>query len=327
MIQYLIRRFAFMLISVIFMSIVAFVLINLPPGSYLKLYIMRLEASGQKVDQSMIENLTIRYGYNQPFIVRYYKWVRGFVRGDLGRSFQWGKPVMDLILERLPFTLIIAFSTIIFSFAVAIPIGIYSATKQYSVGDYIATVFGFLGLATPSFLLALVLMYFLFKYFGVSPGGLFSRDYVDAAWSIGKFIDLLKHLIVPIIVVGMAGTAGLIRTMRGMLLDELSKDYVDTARMKGVSERRLLYKYPVRVAINPLISTIGWLLPWVISGSTITSIVLNLPTLGPLLLSALMSQDMYLAGSIVLILTTLILVGTFISDFLLAWSDPRIRFN
>lgn len=316
-----------MFVSIALMSVVAFILINLPPGSYLKLYIMRLQASGQEVDQSMIENLTIRYGYNQSFPVRYYKWVRGFWRGDFGRSFQWGKPVLDLIKERLPFTLILAFGTIIFTFAVSIPIGIYSATKQYSPGDYFATIFGFLGLATPNFLLALVLMYFLFKFFGIPPGGLFSRDFVDAAWSIGKFFDLLKHLIVPIIVVGTAGTAGLIRTMRGMLLDELSKDYVDTARMKGVSEQRLLYKYPVRVAMNPLISTIGWLLPSVISGSTITSIVLNLPTLGPLLLNALMSQDMYLAGSIVLILTTLILLGTFLSDILLAWSDPRIRYN
>jgi peptide/nickel transport system permease protein len=327
MAHYIIRRFMAMFVSIILMSVVAFVLISLPPGSYLELYIMRLEASGQEVDQSMIENLTIRYGYNQPFVVQYYKWVSGFWRGDLGRSFQWGKPVLDLIQERLPFTLILAFGTIFFTFAVSIPIGIYSATKQYSPGDYVATIFGFLGLATPNFLLALILMYFLFKFFGIPPGGLFSREFIDAAWSFGKFVDLLKHLIVPIIVVGTAGTAGLIRTMRGMLLDELSKDYVDTARMKGVSERKALYKYPVRVAINPLISTIGWLLPSVISGATITSIVLNLPTLGPLLLNALMSQDMYLAGSIVLILTMLTLVGTFVSDILLAWSDPRIRYN
>jgi len=328
MIIYMIRRFFYMLISVAGMSVVAFVLINLLPGSYVERYVQQLELSGVKVDESLIQGLEIRYGFNQPFHIRYLKWVGGIItRGDFGRSFEWGRPVAQLIRSRLPFTLMISFITIIFTYLVAIPIGIYSATHQYSAGDYAATVFGFLGLATPNFLLALILMYVLFNSFGVDPGGLFSPEYADAAWSFPKIWDMMKHLVVPIVVIGTAGTAGLIRTMRATLLDELDKDYVDTARMKGVSERRLLFKYPVRVAINPLLSTLGWLLPFVVSGGTITSIVLNLPTVGPLLLSALMSQDMYLAGSIVLMLTLLTLIGTFMSDLLLAWSDPRIRFD
>lgn len=328
MLTYISKRFIFMVFSIVLMSFVSFILITLPPGNYVEMYVQRLELSGTRVDDSLLANLERRYGYNQPLHIRYFKWVKGIVtRGDFGRSLQWRRPVIELILNRLPFTVMISLGTIFFTFIVALPIGIFSATHQYSFWDYVVTVFGFLGLAIPNFLFALVLMYFLFVFFGVSPGGLFSQEYAEASWSVGKFIDLLKHLIVPIIVIGTAGTAGLIRTMRATLLDELDKDYVDTARMKGVAERTLLYKYPVRVAINPILSTIGWLLPAIISGGTIVSIVLSLPTVGPLFFEALMSQDMYLAGSIVLILTLLTLIGTFISDLLLAWSDPRIRYE
>lgn len=324
---YMVKRFAYMLAAMVLMSFVSFVLINLPPGNYVEMYVRQLEMSGTRVDDSMIANLERRYGFGLPFHMRYFRWVQGMFRGDFGRSFQWNRPVLDLVMSRLPFTIAVSALAIVFTYVVAVPIGIYSATHQYSVGDYIVTVFGFLGLAIPNFLFALVLMYFLFIYFGVSPGGLFSPEYAEAPWSLGRVIDLIQHMIVPIVVVGTAGTAGLIRTMRATLLDELGKDYVDTARMKGVSELRLLYKYPVRMAVNPVLSTLGWLLPAVVSGETIVAIVLNLPTVGPLLLSSLMSQDMYLAGTIVLMLTFLTLIGTFLSDLLLAWSDPRIRYE
>ncbi len=325
---YILRRFLFMIISVLLMSFVAFLLIDLPPGDYVTMYVKQLEISGTKVTESMLESLKMQYGFGQPFHTRYVKWITGIItKGDFGRSFQWNRPVIDLIMQRLPSTVILSLLTIMFTYIVAIPIGIYSATHQYSIGDYIATVFGFLGLAVPSFLLALVLVFFLYNNFGISPGGLFSPEYVDAPWSMAKLLDFLQHMIVPVVVTGASGTAGLIRTMRATLLDELSKDYVDTARVKGLPERRLLYKYPVRVAINPILSTLGWLLPSVFSGTTIVAIVVNIPTIGPLLLQGLMSQDMYLAGSIILILTVLTLIGTFISDILLAWSDPRIRYE
>jgi len=317
-----------MIISVLLMSFVAFVLIDLPPGDYVTMYVKQLEISGTKVTESMVESLKMQYGFGQPFHIRYLKWITGIItKGDFGRSFQWNRPVIDLIMQRLPSTVILSLLTIIFTYVVAIPIGIYSATHQYSIGDYIATIFGFLGVAVPGFLLALVLVFFLYNNFGISPGGLFSPEYVDAPWSMAKVLDFLQHMIVPVIVTGASGTAGLIRTMRATLLDELSKDYVDTARVKGLPERKLLYKYPVRVAINPILSTLGWLLPSVFSGTTIVAIVVNIPTIGPLLLQGLLSQDMYLAGSIILILTVLTLIGTFISDILLAWSDPRIRYE
>jgi len=262
-----------------------------------------------------------------PAHLRYFKWMWGILHGDFGRSLQWGKPVSELIGDRLLLTVVVNLFTIVFVYVVAIPIGIYSATHQYSFGDYGFTVIGFAGLATPNFLFALVLMVFLYKYFGLSAGGLFSPEYSTAAWSIGKFVNLLKHLPVPIIVIGTAGTAGLIRVMRGCLLDELRKQYVITARAKGIEERTLLFKYPARVAINPVISTIGWMLPSIVSGGTITAIVLSLPTIGPLLYRALMSEDMHLAGSMVMLLSLLTIIGTFISDLLLLWIDPRIKYE
>jgi len=309
-------------------SVVAFIIIQLPPGDYLTSYIRQLAQSGASVDEARIAALRKQYGLDLPLYAQYLKWMWKMLHGDMGQSFQYNyKPVSELLAERLPLTVMISLFTLVFTYVVAIPIGIYSATHQYSVGDYAFTVVGFAGLATPNFLLALILMFMFYKYFGLSVGGLFSPQYLTAPWSVNKFIDMLAHLPIPIIVIGTAGTAGLIRVMRGCLLDELRKQYVITARAKGVEERRLLFKYPVRVAINPIISTIGWTLPAIVSGETITAIVLSLPTTGPLLFRALMAQDMYLAGSTVMFLTFLTVVGTFISDLLLVWVDPRIRFE
>ena len=327
MLSYILRRFLYMIIILLVISVVAFIIIQLPPGDYLTSYIMELRISGQFVDESEIAALERQYGLDLPVYAQYFKWMWKMFHGDFGRSFQWNKPVSDLITERLPLTVIISLFALIFTYVVAIPIGIYSATHQYSTGDYTFTVIGFVGLATPNFLFALILMFFFYKYFSLSVGGLFSPVYQDAAWSIGRFIDMLKHLPIPIIVIGTAGTAGLIRVMRGCLLDELRKQYVITARAKGVSERTLLFKYPVRVAINPIVSTIGWTLPAIVSGETITAIVLNLPTIGPLLFRALTFQDMYLAGSIILFQCSLTVIGTFISDLLLVLVDPRIKYE
>ncbi|MQY59779.1 MAG: ABC transporter permease subunit [Clostridia bacterium] len=327
MFSYIIRRSFYMIIILLMVSIVAFVIIQLPPGDYLTSLVQRLKASGVQVSQEEIRSLERQYGLNLPLYVQYFKWMWNMLHGDFGQSFQWNEPVSKLIGERLPLTITISILTLFFVYAVSIPIGIYSATHQYSMGDYGFTIFGFAGLATPNFLLALILMFLFYKYFGLSAGGLFSVEYQLAPWSLGKIVDMLKHLPIPIIVIGTAGTAGLIRVMRGCLLDELRKQYVITARAKGVSERALLFKYPVRIAINPIVSTIGWLLPAIVSGETITAIVLSLPTTGPLLFAALMAQDMYLAGSTIMFLTVLTVIGTLVSDILLVWIDPRIRYE
>lgn len=327
MLYYILRRFLYMIVVLLVISVVAFVIIQLPPGDYLTSYMMQLQATGQITDEAQIASLKKLYGLDQPMYVQYFLWMGKMLHGNFGKSFQWNKPVSELIGERLGLTVMLSLLTLIFTYVVAIPIGIYSATHQYSIGDYTFTTIGFVGLAIPNFLLALILMFVFYKYFGLSVTGLFSSEYVIAAWSWGKFIDMTQHFWVPIIVVGTAGTAGLIRIMRGCLLDELRKQYVITARAKGLSERTLLFKYPVRMAINPIISTIGWVLPGIISGATITAIVLSLPTIGPLLFRALLSQDMYLAGSIVMLLTFLAVIGTLISDILLVWIDPRIRYE
>lgn len=326
MLSYIIRRLFYVVVILLVTSVVAFILIQLPPGDYVTYLISQLKHT-QHISESQLVALRKQYGLDVPLYLQYFKWVGGMLHGDFGDSLQWGKPVSDLIAERLPLTIMISIFTLTLVYAVAIPIGIYSATHQYSVGDYTFTVVGFAGLATPNFLFALILMLFFYKYFGLSIGGLFSPQYLTATWSIDKFIDMLKHLPIPIIVIGTAGTAGLIRVMRGCLLDELHKQYVITARSKGVSERVLLFKYPVRLAINPIISTIGWTLPAIVSGETITAIVLSLPTTGPLLFQALLNEDMYLAGSTIMFLTFLTVIGTFISDILLAWIDPRIRYE
>ena len=325
--RYILKRLGYMLLLLFLVSVTSFVVIQLPPGDYLTSYIRQLEASGQPVDQSEIEALKRQYGLDLPVTAQYFKWAAGLLRGDFGRSLQWNRPVRELIAERLGLTLVVNLGAVLFTYAIAIAIGAYSATHQYSAADYVFTVIGFLGLAVPGFLFALILMVVFNNVFGMSVGGLFSPEYAQAAWSWGKAVDLLKHLPIPVIIIGTAGAAGLIRVMRGSLLDELGKQYVVTARMKGLSETKILFKYPVRVAVNPVISTIGWILPGLISGGTIVAIVLSLPTVGPLLYRALLSQDMYLAGSLLMLLCALTIVGTFISDILLVWLDPRIRFE
>ncbi len=327
MVSYVIRRILLMIPTLLVISFLTFVIIELPPGDYVTSYAQSLESSGQQLNREQLELLRRRYGLDKPFHQRYIHWMRNLSRGDLGQSFSYGEPVTRLIAERLPMTIVISISTILFTWMLAIPIAIFSAVRKYTPGDYFFTFVGFIGLSIPNFFLAIILMYIGFAFFGVSMGGLFSREYLLAPWSMGKFIDLLKHIWVPIVVIGTAGTAGMIRVLRATLLDELGKDYVRTARSKGITELRILLKHPLRVAINPLISTIGWLLPTVISGEVITSQVLSLPTTGPLLLGALMNQDMYLAGSFVMVLSALTVVGTLISDLALAIVDPRIRYS
>jgi len=327
MLFYIIRRFLYMLLILLAISAIAFVIIQLPPGDYLSSYVMQLQISGEIVDEAQIVSLRKQYGLDLSIYQQYFMWMSKMWHGDFGRSLDWNQPVSKLVSERLPITVIISLITLIFTYIIAIPVGIYSATHQYSITDYSFTVIGFVGLATPNFLLALILMFLFYKYFGLSVGGLFSPQYMEVAWNLDKFIEMLKHLPIPIIVIGTAGTAGLIRVMRGCLLDELKKQYVITARAKGLEERTLLFKYPVRVALNPIISTVGWILPGIVSGATITAIVLDLPTIGALLYGALLSQDMYLAGSCVIFLSFLTVIGTLISDILLVWIDPRIQYE
>ncbi|MEZ4863749.1 MAG: ABC transporter permease [Caldilineaceae bacterium] len=324
---YILRRVLQLIPTLFLISIVSFAIIQLPPGDYLTTYIANLRAAGEDLSQEEIDALQAYYGLNQPMYVQYFKWITNFLRGDMGQSFYWERPVNTLIGERIMLTMVMSFLTLLFVYAVAIPIGIFSAVRQYSPADYVVTFFGFIGLATPNFLLALILMYIGIKYFGASAGGLFSPDYLDAPWSMARIWDMLKHMWLPVVIVGTAGTAGTIRIMRATTLDELGRPYVETARSKGLTEQKLTLKYPVRVALNPILSTIGWQLPQIVSGTVLVALVLNLPTTGPLLWRALMSQDMYLAASFIMILSTLTLIGTLISDILLAWVDPRIRYG
>lgn len=325
---YILRRLFYMVPVLLIVSLLSFIIIQLPPGDYLtsRLAQMKLEQGSDAVEAE-IESLRRQYGLDKPLHIRYAKWLWGLVRGDMGRSFMYNRPVTSLIGERLVLTMLISICSIMLTWAIAFPVGIYSATHQYSAFDYVVTLFGFIGISVPGFLLALLLMYGYYSVTGQPLTGLFSPEYAVKPWSLGKVADLLKHIWLPAFIVGVAGTAGTIRVMRGCLLDELRKQYVITARAKGLSERWLIFKYPVRLAINPMISTIGWLLPAIVSGSTIVAIVLNLPTTGPLLLEALRMQDMYLAGSFIMMLSTLTVIGTLISDILLAWSDPRIRYE
>lgn len=325
MLQYIARRVVMMIPTLFLVSVVSFTIIQLPPGDYLTTYVSQLAAMGDLVDESSLQALKDRYGLGQPVYVQYFRWLTNMLQGDFGQSMEWNRPVWGLLWERLPLTFALSLATLLLTWLVAFPIGVYSAVKQYSVGDYIATFLGFLGLATPDFLLALVLMWVFFAFFNQSVGGLFSPEFANAPWSLAKVWDLAKHLAIPMIVLGASGTASLIRIMRANLLDELHKPYVVTARSKGLSETRLLLKYPVRAALNPFISTAGWYLPSLVSGSTIVAVVLSLPITGPLLLRALLSQDMYLAGSFIFMLSALTIFGTLLSDILLAWLDPRIR--
>jgi peptide/nickel transport system permease protein len=322
---YVVRRLLLIIPTLLAISMVSFAIIQLPPGDYLTTYVAQLSAMGDLVDEQSLEALRARYGLGQPIYVQYYRWMRNMLQGDFGWSMDWGRPVRELLWDRLAITFLLSLAALLFTWAVAFPIGVYSAVKQYSIGDYLATFISFLGLATPDFLLALVLMWVMFAYFGQSVGGLFSPQYSEAPWSLAKVWDLLKHLLVPMVVLGTSGAASLIRIMRANLLDELRKPYVLTGRAKGLREARLLLKYPVRVALNPFVSTVGWYLPSLVSGSVIVAVVLNLPITGPLLLRALLSQDMYMAGSFIFMLSTLTVLGTLISDILLVWLDPRIR--
>ncbi|AGB41667.1 ABC-type dipeptide/oligopeptide/nickel transport system, permease component [Halobacteroides halobius DSM 5150] len=327
MLNYIIRRCITIIPLLIAISIVSFLVIKLPPGSYLETYVAEMERVGGEVTDARISALKKRYGLGQPAYKQYFKWISGFPRGDFGMSFKQEVPVTQIIKERIGYTVLISLGTILFTWSLAIPIGIYAAVRQYSVFDYIFTFVGFIGLSIPNFLLALLLMFIGVKYFNTDLSGLFSMEYMGAPWSFGKFIDLLKHIWLPIVVVGTGGMAGLIRVMRGQMLDELRKAYVQTARAKGLSELVVIVKHVTRIAVNPIVSTIGWMLPRIISGATIAGIVLGLPTVGPKLLDALKSQDMYLAGTIIMMQSSLVVIGTLISDILLAIVDPRIRYE
>ncbi|MEM7530800.1 MAG: ABC transporter permease [Chloroflexota bacterium] len=325
MFTFIIRRLLIFFPMVVLMSVISFVLIQAPPGDFLTDYVSRLQAQGELVDQGELENLKRRYGLDQPMYIQYLRWMSGVVQGDFGVSIEWQKPIGDLIGERLALTLIISVFTILFTWSLAIPIGIFSAVRQYSWLDHTFTFLSYIGVGTPNFLLALVIMWVAFSNFGLKVTGLFSEEYVMAPWSLGKVWDMMTHIWVPMLILGTDGTARFTRIMRANLLDELNKPYVETARAKGLTERRVILKYPTRIALNPFISTVGWALPQLFSGSVIVATVLSLPTVGPLLLRSLLSQDMYMAGSIVLILSVLTLIGTLISDILLAVTDPRIR--
>jgi peptide/nickel transport system permease protein len=327
-ISYILRRLAAIIPLFFFISLVAFIIIQLPPGSFLDNHILTLKQQGVELAEEEIARLTRRYDLDKPLHVQYLKWIKNIVfHGDLGRSFQYAKPAKEILAERVPRTMLISLLTAVFAWVVAMPIAIYSATHQYSKFDYLFTFLGFIGLALPNFLLALVLMWVFYILTGHAVTGLYSVEFIGAPMSWAKLFDFIKNIWLPLVVIGTAGTAGLIRVMRGTLLDELGKHYVVTARAKGLQETRLLFKYPVRVAINPVMSTIGWMLPAIVSGETIVAIVLNLQTVGPVLLNAIQAQDMYLAGSIIMILSSLTMVGTLVSDILLVWLDPRIRYE
>lgn len=325
---YILRRILGMIPTVLIISIISFLIIQLPPGDFLTSYIANLQQTGETADETVVAELRARYGLDKPVMVQYGIWMKNIVlKGDFGQSFAYNKPVKDLIWEKLALTVVLTLIAIGVTWAIAIPIGIYSATHQYKFSDYLFTFFGFIGMATPEFLLALLAMTISFKCFGTSVGGLFSDQFIDAPWSWAKLLDMLRHAWVPVVVLAVGGTAGMIRTLRANLLDQLEMPYVVTARAKGLSEGRLLMKYPVRLAVNPIVSTIGWMLPTLLSGSVIVAVVLSIPIMGPLFLDALMEQDMYLAGSLVLLSSVLTVVGTLLSDILLAWVDPRIRFG
>ena len=325
MLQYMIKRLLLLPLLLFIFSIFAFAVIQAPPGDFVTSYIAELATSGSSMDQAQMDALRDLYGLDEPVYVQYLKWMRRILKGDLGVSLDWQRPITELIGQRLLLTVMLGLFTFGFTWAVAIPIGILSATRQYSFFDYFFTIFNYFGVATPTFMTALVLMWLAFKHFGVSVTGLFSAEYIDAPWTWARVVDLLKHMWLPMVILGLDGTARLARVMRANLLDELNKPYVEMARAKGMSEWRLVLKYPVRLALNPLISTIGWYLPLLFSGSVIVATVMNLPTIGPMLLRALITQDMFLAGSIILIYCFLAIIGTLISDILLAWLDPRIR--
>ena len=325
--RYVGKRVLGMIPTLLIISLIVFVVIQLPPGDIVTSMLESMEASGREASDEQIQSLRARYNLDKPLPLQYLHWIGGFLTGDMGYSALYARPVNELVWERLGLTLIITISSLLFTWAVAVPLGIYSAVRQYTIWDYLLTTLALIGLATPNFLLALLLLYAGNEWFDISIGGLFSIEYRNAEWSVAKFLDLLAHLWQPMVIVGLGGTAVTMRILRANLLDELNKPYVVTARAKGVKPVKLLMKYPLRIAINPFISTVGLLLPTLISGEAIVSMVLNLPTTGPLLLRALLAQDMYLAGSFLMLLAILTVIGMLISDLLLAWSDPRIRYE
>jgi peptide/nickel transport system permease protein len=325
MFRYIVHRLGIMIPTLLVISFLVFAIIQAPPGDYLSTYLAELQSQGAAIDPARIAAIRAQYGLDQPFVVQYFTWLAGLLQGDLGYSFEYGLPVSQLIGDKLLLTMVLSVATILFIWVVSFPIAIYSATHQYSLGDYAVSFLGFLGLATPSFLFALVLLYFAHIWFGISMGGLMDPAYLDQPWGLAKAKSLFAHLWVPVIVIGTSGTAGMIRRLRANLLDELQKQYVTTGRAKGLPPGRLLLKYPLRMSLNPFIADIGSLLPEVVSGAVVVSVVMSLPTTGPMLLDALRSQDMYLAGSFLMFLAVLTVVGIFISDLALALLDPRIR--
>ena len=325
MIGYVVHRLLIMIPTLLAISLIVFVIIELPPGDYLESYVAELESQGESVDPKEIEFLRTQYGFDKPAYQRYLHWLVGMVQGDFGYSFEYRMPVSEVVGDRLILTILISVATILFTWIIAFPIGLYSATHQYSWGDYGLTFIGLVGLATPNFLLALILLYLANVVFGTSIGGLMDPQYLNQPWSLDKVLSVLAHLWIPVVVIGTSGTAAMIRRLRANLLDELQKQYVVTARAKGLPQFRLLIKYPLRMAINFFVADIGSLLPSVISGAELVAIVLSLPTTGPILIAAQQSQDMYLAGSFLMFLATLTVVGVLISDLALAALDPRIR--
>jgi peptide/nickel transport system permease protein len=326
MLNFILKRILKIILLWFIISIIIFILIQLPPGDYLTSMMASLDAQGTTVSNSYIESITKQYHLDKPIIIQYLYWIKGILlEGDLGNSFVWQKPVTELIKERMLLTIIVSLISLLVTWALAVPIGIYSAIRQYSFFDYFFMVFSFIGLSAPGFLIALIIMYQVFKFTGMAITGLFSPEFTNAPWSIAKFIDMLKHLWFPIFLIAFSGIGTMMRNVRALMLDEIKKQYVITARAKGLSENKMLLKYPVRIAFNPIISTIGWLLPTIIAGELLISIILNLPTMGPLMLSALLHQDMFLAASFLLIVSTLTLIGTLISDILLAFMDPRVK--
>ena len=325
MFRYFVQRLLVMIPTLIVISIAIFVIIQAPPGDWIESYIAQLKAQGEAVDPAKIEFLRRTYGLDMPFYMQYLKWAGGLLQGNLGYSFEHSMPVSEVVGDRLSLTVVVSIASILFVWVVSFPIAVYSAVRQYSIGDYLFTFLGYIGLATPSFLFALILLYFAKEYFDLSIGGLMDPQYMGAAWSWGKFQSILSHLWIPVLVIGLPGTAGMIRRLRANLLDELNKQYVTTGRAKGLSPGRLLVKYPLRISLNPFIADIGSLLPELISGSVIVAVVMSLPLTGPMLLDSLRSQDMYLAGSFLMFMAFLTVVGVFISDIMLALLDPRIR--
>ena len=325
--SYIIRRLLIMIPTVALIAVLTFVVVELPPGDYASRVAEAMEQRGENVDMEYIQAIRELYRLDDPTFVRFFRWLGGFIVGDLGYSIEYRMPVRNVFAQRFPITILLSIASMLFTWAVAFPIGLYSAVRQYSFGDYFWSVVGFIGLSIPNFLLALVLMFYSAKYFGGAIGGLFSREFEDAAWSIPKVLDLMKNLAIPVIVIGTASTAGLIRILRANLLDELKRPYVELARAKGLTERRLIVKYPLRIAINPFLSGAGSILPGLISGAVITEIVLDLPAMGPVFLRAIRAEDMQLVASYMLILAILTVIGTLISDLLLAVADPRIRYE